>query len=384
MNKELFDHKKGETNVSFDVYSEPFPLWKKRVFEEFSKHLGKYRRSKRWDISNIEFSEIKEFVEDFAKENMETFFGENQNSNDKRKIWGLNKFKFGMVIKYTTEDLTITTYSSSKTQLDQLFKKYHEQMRERLEKDDPNIINLSFTIGEKNRRGMEIRKKSSWIKCPEWKDIQNNYPENKKLDGLHKHIKKNRGKLIIWHGPTGTGKTWAIKSLIREQKDNLTPLYITDKDKFVHDIDYYYEVISDFSGDSRVLFILEDMGKFLLPDAREDKEEQFSKILNLTDGLLSSGRDDLFLITFNEDVDEIDSAIKRPGRCYSAVYFPKFKRKEAINWLENHDLQEGIPDKDEFSLADLYELIKSGSEKNADDLEKIEQKEEKTIRGFDV
>ena len=83
----------------------------------------------------------------------------------------------------------------------------------------------------------------------------------------------------------------------------------------------------------------------------------------MTDGLFGQGRQDLFLITFNEDVERIDQAFLRPGRCISRVDFPVFQPKDANTWLKTMGLETATI-RDEKTLADLYSMV-LGSKKPA-------------------
>ncbi len=79
------------------------------------------------------------------------------------------------------------------------------------------------------------------------------------------------------------------------------------------------------------------------------------KFLNLTDGLFGQGRRDLFLVTFNEAIAEIDPAFLRPGRCRAILHFPALSRRESEAWLERHDLPATTAG--DLTLADLYRRL---------------------------
>ena len=229
------------------------------------------------------------------------------------------------------------------------------------------------------RQGTE--RVSQFVRCPDWKAIRGNYPEGTRaaLDALvglpdpGKH-----GQLVIWHGPTGTGKTFALRAMMRAWREKFLPTVLTDPEKFAMSPEYYFDLASDsrdaalndpdlpaeFVGalgggpgskapPRRRLFILEDSAA-LLDSAGESGSEVLGRLLNMTDGLLGQGREDLFIVTFNEHIACIDPSFLRPGRCIADIRFPTHEPGTAGDWLRAHGLKAvNIPD-DGMSLADLY------------------------------
>lgn len=201
------------------------------------------------------------------------------------------------------------------------------------------------------------------IICPHWDEIENNYiPDVKKsVKGLIETIKKEdeyNGRLILWYGEPGTGKTWAIRSLIRELKNKYVPIIITDSDVFCETTSYYYDVIQEFA--KPCLFIMEDSAESILTETRTFHGNRISKLLNLTDGLMAQGRNDLFLISFNEDIKEIDPAFVRHGRCLNVTEFLPFDRGQAEDWLKEKGINFENISKNKLTLADLYGILSLG------------------------
>lgn len=201
------------------------------------------------------------------------------------------------------------------------------------------------------------------IICPHWDEIENNYiPDVKKsVKGLIETIKKEdeyNGRLILWYGEPGTGKTWAIRSLIRELKNRYVPIIITDSDVFCETTSYYYDVIQEFT--KPCLFIMEDSAESILTETRTFHGNRISKLLNLTDGLMAQGRNDLFLISFNEDIKEIDPAFVRHGRCLNITEFLPFDIGQAEDWLKEKGINFENISKKKLTLADLYGILSLG------------------------
>jgi len=233
-----------------------------------------------------------------------------------------------------------------------------------------------------------ISRQTQFLRCPGWTEIRVNYPAPTRsaIDQLLAlKAPWKRGRLIIWHGPPGTGKTYAIRAMLQAWKDRFNFVVITDPENFAASPAYYYQVSSrslqrpGFSGSAadlgdddddepekekdaemglrkRHLFLLEDSADLIMEENRTSHYDKLGKLLNMTDGLFGQGREDLFMVTFNEDVARIDPAFLRPGRCIAKVEFPKFGPEDALEWLSQRGVADAKVAK-EASLAELYARI---------------------------
>lgn len=163
------------------------------------------------------------------------------------------------------------------------------------------------------------------------------------------------GRLIVWHGEAGTGKTTAVRSLARSWATWAAMHYITDPERFFAEADYMYEVlVADQAQRDRswLLLVIEDAGELLARDAAGHSGAALGRLLNLSDGILGQGAEVITLVTTNQERQHLDPAVIRPGRCLADVRFDRFTRAEATNWLGR---AEGIPNEG-ITLAELYRL----------------------------
>lgn len=247
----------------------------------------------------------------------------------------------------------------------------------KIEEKSPDGIWADFSF----RGSRSIRRHKQFVKAPAWSDIEQNYPDatkNKLQNILDMEKPWKQGRLLILHGDAGTGKTYFLRSLMMKWSDEFKFLVVTDPEQMVSNPEYYYDVASDrysFVDDcdvvddsllvgktkkkkkkkKRLLFIMEDSADMVTAASRTVHGDKIGKLLNITDGLFGQGREDLFVITFNEEVSSIDPAFLRPGRCIETVSFDKFSIDEANRWFAERKYNH-TADKD-LTLAEMYSKI---------------------------
>ena len=144
---------------------------------------------------------------------------------------------------------------------------------------------------------------------------------------------------MLWHGEPGTGKTSALRGLVRAWRAWCVPHFVTDPDELLNGgSGYVLDILTaddhdpDSSRDWR-LVILEDAGELLSVDAHEKSGQALSRLLNATDGFIGHGTNTILLITTNEPIGALHPAVTRPGRCLSEIEFVAMPTDEANAWL---------------------------------------------------
>jgi hypothetical protein len=194
------------------------------------------------------------------------------------------------------------------------------------------------------------------VQAESWNKLKDNYPSTD-LDALMTDFKPGAGgQLILWSGPPGEGKTYALRTFAYQWRDLLKIHYIVDSDKFFGpNSDYLLQVLLEEVEDDENkwrLLVLEDAGELIAMDAKQETGQALSRLLNSCDGLIGQGLKILVLITTNEEVGKLHPAIARPGRCAANIEFKPFSKEQGEAWLKAHGKEQELDGP--VTLADLY------------------------------
>jgi energy-coupling factor transporter ATP-binding protein EcfA2 len=195
-----------------------------------------------------------------------------------------------------------------------------------------------------------------------WDDIAANYaPETRQaLDALVIGFTPGaNGKLLLFHGEPGTGKSTALASLAHAWSDWASVHLVVDPEALLSTPKYLLDVVTGRSGVDAPwrLVILEDSGELFAGDARHVTGQALSRLLNVTDGMLAQGSKVLFAISTNEPLHSFHAAVARPGRCAASVEFQPLPATQAKEWLVERGAAEAAKAlKGSTTIAQLYAM----------------------------
>lgn len=188
------------------------------------------------------------------------------------------------------------------------------------------------------------------IELARWAEIAPNYvgDTRARLAGLMESSapKTSDGRLLLWHGEPGTGKTFAIRALAWAWREWCQFEYVIDPEELFQRGNYLTRVmlyrsshpaLEQFKHDNKWrLLIVEDSGEMMAMDAKRQIGQGLSRLLNLSDGILGQGTRILILVTTNEELGKLNPAITRYGRCLSEIGFRRFSIEEGRAWLRSN------------------------------------------------
>lgn len=180
-------------------------------------------------------------------------------------------------------------------------------------------------------------------------NLEENY--NNDFTSVHEDIVKfldqRESGLIILSGSAGTGKTYYIRHLLSQYPKE----YIIVTNAIASHL-ANPEFVAFMLEHKDSIFILEDCEQILMDRSENSFGGAIANILNMSDGLMSDIFNVKFLCTFNADINKIDPALLRKGRCYARYEFGKLTPDKVENFCKIHNIE--LPEYKEMTLGELY------------------------------
>lgn len=224
-----------------------------------------------------------------------------------------------------------------------------EDFKEKLPKPAPvpdNSIVVKFAY--RSDCGLNINRRVVEVPNISLEEFNDDLP-NEKID---EEIGKKGAGLFIFHGEPGCGKSSYIKYLIKKYKDK--DFIIVSQDIILGSMDSFREFLLVKCKNNSII-IIEDCENLVKSRESVGSSVVISDFLNMTDGIYGDMFGIKFILTFNTEIKEIDSALLRKGRLKFKYRFTKLKGERLKNLasklgieLKESQLTTGL------SLADLY------------------------------
>lgn len=203
--------------------------------------------------------------------------------------------------------------------------------------------------------------KDFYIKT-EYKIIEGDLHYGKGFMNFHEQLlnrfKEDKKGLVLFHGEPGTGKTYYIRTLMKE---------LISIDKFIiylppnmmdfmvspEMISYISQVVMDKYEDGKsCIILLEDAEPLIASRKSGNRSDGITNLLNMTDGLLNDMLNVQVIATFNTDLKNIDDALLRPERLIARKEFKKLTKEDAKILAEFLKIEKDIDQP--CTLAQLY------------------------------
>lgn len=163
------------------------------------------------------------------------------------------------------------------------------------------------------------------------------YPRINVDDLVNAYIESTESILILT-GEPGTGKTTFLKkvmsSIAAHKKEDVIVAYIKDKDILQDN-----ETWSSLASNDYDILVFDDLDDSLGARSVAGDNSFISQLLSFSDGIFD--KNTKILITTNRPIDDIDTAVIRPGRCFDILQMPALKYSEALAvWTDLYELDE--------------------------------------------
>jgi hypothetical protein len=185
--------------------------------------------------------------------------------------------------------------------------------------------------------------------------VKSAYPfiEGNVSDYIDDYINSD-ASIIVFIGPPGTGKTSLIKEIISR---STRPAHVSYDMKVMNGESLFTEFMTSDS----MFLVMEDADAFLA--SRKEGNTMMHRFLNVGDGLISTKGKKIIFSTNLPNIEEIDPALLRPGRCFDVMSSRELTRSEAEAVREELKIPFELEDKESFSLAEITNKMRTHKQK---------------------
>lgn len=165
------------------------------------------------------------------------------------------------------------------------------------------------------------------------------------LNEYYQKFIDSKSNVLLLIGPPGTGKTTFIRGLLSQARKKV--MTSSDASTLVSD-----NIFIEFISGQYEYLVVEDADEFLLS---RDNERNciMNKLLNTSDGIISVPKSKKMIFSTNiKDVNSIDEALIRPGRCFDVLTFDTLKEDQARILFEKLNLKD-VEIKKEMTIAEI-------------------------------
>jgi hypothetical protein len=154
--------------------------------------------------------------------------------------------------------------------------------------------------------------------------------------------------VLLLIGEPGTGKTSFIRHLINEHRLETVVSY---DEKVMASDDFY---CSFLTSEDKQLMVIED-ADLLLRKRSDDKNPVMTKLLNISNGVVQLGNKKMVFSTNLDNLNDVDEALVRPGRCFDILDFRRLTPEEAVAASAAASLPPlEEPYKKDYTLAEIF------------------------------
>lgn len=172
------------------------------------------------------------------------------------------------------------------------------------------------------------------------------------FNSYKEQLQESNSSLSILSGPPGVGKTSFIRYLGIQLAKQADFYFIPSKYFSLLDDPSFVSFWANIRSNNKSSVVVLEDAENIMMKREVDNQSLVSSLLNLTDGLFGDALKLHFICTVNCELEDLDPAIKRPGRLKNYTHFPKISPERAREIAK--EFSKDIPAKDEYTLAEIF------------------------------